>query len=140
MDATCTFRVLRKNGEEAWVEQTKGPGSRDADYLRHLQDTQEWTDFDILLRLLKEQGARPLIVCLPFKGSLMEVLGVSADSRRQFYDSLEGTVAVYGFPLVDYRQSDGDRYFVIDMFSHTGREGWIYVDQTLDAFFHGALR
>lgn len=125
---------------KAWVEQTQGPGSKDADYLQHLQDTQEWTDLNILLRLLKEQGARPLIVCLPFKGPLLDALGVSADARQQFYASLEGTVAVYGFPLVDYRQYDGDPYFVVDMFSHTSREGWIYVDQTLDAYFHGALR
>jgi len=124
---------------KAWVDQGKAPGSGDSDYLDHMLRTQEWTDLNIMLRTLKELGAQPLILSLPAKGPLMDALGVSSAARQQFYDSLEGTVAAYGFPLVDYRQFDGDQYFLIDLFSHVSQKGWVYVDQTLDAFYHGSL-
>ena len=35
-------------------------------------------------------------------------------------------------PLVDFQQYVTDIYFSIDQGSHTSREGWVYVDQTLD--------
>ncbi len=124
---------------KAWVDQKMSPGSGTVVYLQHLQGTQEWTDLDILLRVLDELGARPLILCLPFKGPLMDALGVPVSARLQFYDRLEESVDAYGFPLVDFQRYDGDKYFVIDLFSHTSRKGWVYVDQTLDAFYHGAL-
>ncbi len=69
----------------------------------------------------------------------MDALGVPLSARTQFYDRLEESVNAYGFPLLDFRQYDGDKYFVIDLFSHISRKGWVYVDQTLDAFYHGTL-
>jgi D-alanine transfer protein len=120
--------------------QHPSPGSWDTDFMRHLQVTQEWTDLDIMLRTLKELGAQPLILSLPAKGQLMDALGVSRQARQQYYDRVRATVAAYGFPLLDYEEFDEDTYFVIDMLSHTSRTGWVYVDQTLDAYFHNTLR
>ena len=43
----------------------------------------------------------------------------------------------YNFPLADFKEYTNDRLFSIDYSSHTSRKGWVIVDQTLDAFYHG---
>ncbi len=42
-------------------------------------------------------------------------------------------------PLVDFQQYTNDPFFTIDLLSHTSREGWVVVDQTLDAYYHGQV-
>ena len=71
---------------------------------------------------------------------IWETLGVSEQAQNSYYQKLHAVVDPYHMPLIDFQQYGNDEYFSIDMASHTSREGWIYVDQTLDAFFHGPLQ
>lgn len=121
------------------IPKNVAPGSSDTEFLQTMQFSQEWTDLGLLLDTLKELGAQPLIMSRPMNGPLWDAYGVSASARQVYYNRLEQTVAPYGFPLVDYREHDLETYFSIDAASHTSREGWVYVDQTLDSFYHGAL-
>ena len=115
-------------------------GSGDAQFIKKLNGSEEWSDLEILLEILKEMGAQPLIMSRPINGPTWQAFGVSWKARQVYYDRLHQIVVnTYGMPLVDFEDQDSNRYFSIDSSSHTSRLGWVYVDQTLDAFFHGNL-
>lgn len=111
----------------------------DQRFLSGLRRSVEWRDFDILLRILRDLGAKPLIIGRPMKGVLDDARGPSASARQVFYERMQDVVRAYRFPLVDFHEFDGDPYFVDDALSHTSREGWVYVDRVMDDFFHKRL-
>jgi D-alanine transfer protein len=115
------------------------PGSDDKRFINHVLTHGEWADLDILLQVLHQLGAQPLILSRPMNVHVWEAKGVSEQAQNTYYEKLTSTVAPYHFTLVDYQQYGADIYFSIDKGAHTSREGWIYVDQTLDDFFHGRL-
>jgi D-alanine transfer protein len=114
-------------------------GSEDKGFINRVEAHPEWIDFDILLRVLQESGAEPLILSRPMNVHLWEALGVSEQAQDVYYVKLNDIVNQFRMPLVDYQQYGTDIYFSIDQGAHTSRYGWIYVDQTLDEFFHGNL-
>ena len=116
------------------------PGSGNAAFLQYLQNSEEWPDFNILLDVLQELGAQPLILSRPINGRYWEAVGVSEQAQQAYYDKLQAVVDPYHVTLVDYQQYTNEIYFSIDSVSHTSRYGWVYVDQTLDDFFHGRIQ
>jgi D-alanine transfer protein len=113
------------------------PGSGDAEFLSGLEGSQEWTDLDILLQVLHEAGAEPLILSRPLNSPFLKALGISRKAQVVFYQKLRKAVQPYDFQLVDFRAYDQDKYFSIDRTSHPSFLGWMYVNQALDAFYHG---
>ncbi len=110
-------------------------------YIDDMQQSAEWLDLEILLKMLTEVGAQPLLLSRPINGTYLSVLGITAQARQTiYYDRLRQLAQRYAVSLVDFQDHDTDRYFNIDPTSHTSRLGWVYVDQTLDAFYHGTLR
>jgi D-alanyl-lipoteichoic acid biosynthesis protein DltD len=120
--------------------QTGRSSTNDKEYLRLLESSAEWTDLDVLLRVLKVLGAQPLIVSRPINGVYYSAMGVSPDAQKVYYDRLEKIVHGYGFPVVDLADHSTDKYFSLDSVEHTSRKGWVYVDQVLDAFYHETLQ
>lgn len=116
------------------------PGSRDWRFLNRLRNSVEWTDFDLMLQVLKELGAKPLILSRPYNGPLFNAMGVSTQALNLSYDKLHAVVAPYQFPLVDFRQYTHDPYFSSDQSSHTSIKGWVYVDEILNSFYHDRIR
>jgi len=114
----------------------KEPGSADALYLKRMQASLEWSDFDILLRVLRDMGARPLILGRPIKGVLFDAQGISWHARQVFYKRMNGLVGRYHFALQNFETFDSDRYFDSDDWAHTGPVGWIEIDKALDRFMH----
>ena len=114
-------------------------GSEDKGFIYRVEQHPEWIDLDILLRVLQELGAQPLILSRPMNVQLWEALGVSEQAQDTYYVKLNSIVNRYHMPLVDYQQYGTDIYFSIDQGAHTSRYGWVYVDQTLDEFFHDHL-
>ncbi len=115
------------------------PGSRDSEFIQSVQNAREWGDLDLALQVLHEMDAKPLIMGRPMNVLLWEALGVSESAQDTYYTRLHAVVDPYQMPLIDFAQYGTDKYFSIDMASHTSRKGWIYVDQTLDAFYHGLI-
>jgi D-alanine transfer protein len=107
--------------------------------VNNLQTSAEWGDFEILLSTLKELGAQPLILSHPFNGAFWDEQGLTLNDRNLYYDKLQSIVASYHMQLVDFTNHDEDKYFNTDSSSHTSPEGWVYVDQALDAFYHQNL-
>jgi D-alanine transfer protein len=115
-------------------------GSEDKGFINRVEAHPEWTDLDILLRTLQELGAQPLILSRPMNVHLWEALGVSEQAQNTYYVKLKDIVNQYHMPLVDYQQYGSDIYFSIDQGAHTSRYGWVFVDQTLNDFFHGRVQ
>ncbi len=110
-------------------------------FIDDMQQSDEWFDLEILLKALTELGAQPLLLSRPINGAYWTALGVSAQARQvNYYDRLQQLAQRYHVPVVDFQEHDMDKYFSIDPSSHTSRLGWVYVDQTLDAFYHNTLR
>ncbi len=114
-------------------------GSQDAYFTRLIKSYPEWGDLDILLRVIQEMGAQPLILSRPMNVHLWEALGVSEQVQSIYYVKLHKIVDHYKAPLVDFQQYGTDTYFSTDQYSHTSGYGWVYVDQALDNFFHGRI-
>ncbi len=115
------------------------PFSGDKAFLAQLSNSKEWEDFDILLSVVQETGAQALFLSRPLNGGMWDALGVSLPARQVFYVRLQAAVQAYGFPLVDFYDQDANRLFSVDIDAHTSRVGWVYVDQALDAFYHGKI-
>jgi len=129
--------TLWKTKYQASLARKVVPHSLNNYFVHEVANSKEWEDFDILLSVLKETGAQPLILSRPLNGTIWNAMGVSESARQFFYDSLQKAVQPYGFPLVDFSDQDTNRFFSIDLSSHTSRLGWVYIDQALDNFYHG---
>lgn len=110
--------------------------SKDAEYVKNLDASLEWGDLDLVLRILKEMGAEPLIMSRPINGHFYEANGISPKAQQAYYDKLEKAVSLYDVSLEDFNEYTTDKYFNTDFVSHTSRSGWIYVNQVFDTFFH----
>ena len=111
-------------------------GSRDALWLAKMDKATEWTDFNLLLRTLQELGANPLILSMPVHAADLETSGVSVKAREAYPRRMSSAVAPFKMPLVYFKAHEEDPLFFADQFDHLGAKGWVYYDQTLDAFFH----
>ncbi len=121
----------------ASVKPAAKPGSGDSTFVNRLKVSPEWGDLDLLLRTLREMGAEPLVMSRPYSGLYNDRYGISSKARTTYYKMLKNYTGSYGIPLVDFRSFDDQLYFNRDATSHTSPYGWVYVNQALDAFFHG---
>jgi len=108
----------------------------DQEFLRSLERCSEWADLNLLLHGLKDLGARVLILSMPIKGAYHDYVGISAQARRAYYGKLHQLAKRTGAPVMDFADHDGDCYFLTNWSFHLSREGWLYYDRALDAFFH----
>jgi D-alanine transfer protein len=112
----------------------------DTEFAERILGSPLWGDLALLLAALREVGARPFVISMPFKGVLLDSLGITAASRATYYDQLRRLTGVYGVPSIDFSAYDGDRYFLYDSGSHPSPKGWVLYDQALDRFYQAATR
>lgn len=111
-------------------------GTQDGRYLEQLAGSPEWTDFEILLEVLTELGAKVLLLEIPMKASLYDARGVSAAARSHYYARINQIAAHYKVTLADFEALEVDNDFGIDDCPHLGHVGWVRINQVLDAFYH----
>jgi D-alanine transfer protein len=109
-------------------------------WLRKLDQGYGWPDLDLLLRLLRERGARALIVCTPQPGVFDDFTGLPDTVRQRFYDRFRAAAAPYGFPVETFERFDMDTFFLNDPDSHFSPKGWLYYDRLVDSFYHDSLQ
>jgi D-alanine transfer protein len=111
-----------------------------AEMLSNLRHSTEWLDLELLLEGLKQLGARPLLLSMPIAGAFYDRQGVSREDRHDlYYERLRELASRHGVPLVDFEREDEDTTFLSGIGSHLSPEGWLYYDDALDRFYHGAL-
>jgi len=96
----------------------------------------EWTDFELLLRTLKELGAEPLLLSMPVEDIRLEVYGATPKLRNAYVERLDALAEKYRVPLIDFRDHERDPAFLVDFLDHLSGKGWLYYDKALDDFFH----
>jgi D-alanine transfer protein len=135
--------------ERATQEDVAGGGPRGGagkyvesaeEFLTIVRDADEWTDLDLLLRVLRELGARPLIFSMPLNAEFFDKRGITRTVRSVLYEKMEGAIAPYGVPFFGFFDHDGDRYFLKDNGGHPSRRGWIHYSEVLDRFYRDQLR
>ncbi len=115
------------------------PSKGDAEFLMNLKLAHEWQDFELLLRTLRETGARPLILTMPLNVPYYQRLGVSKMARSQFLMRLRPLTQRYAVPLLDFAEHNQDPRFLADHHDHLSVEGWMYYNRALDDFFHDRI-
>lgn len=113
------------------------PGSKDEEFKKDLQIAREWDDLVIALNVARELDAEVIVMSTPMNVPLWETIGVSEEAQNLYYDKLHSVVAPFGLPIIDFKEFGTVGYFSMDLASHTSRKGWIYVNQALDAIYHG---
>ena len=104
-----------------------------------LEKSDEWTDFQLLLRTCQELGAKPLFLCMPLEDIRLEVYGLDKESRLGFVQRLEGMTNEFSYPLMLFREHESDPAFLYDFQDHLSGEGWLFYNKALDDFFHGRI-
>ena len=113
------------------------PGSQDVIFRHDLNESPGWQNLELLLRVLEQVHARPLILSMPMGGDFYDRAGISRSAREDYYAKLRALVQRYRFPLVEFKAHDEDPAFLIRHESHLTERGWMYYNRALDDFFHG---
>ena len=111
----------------------------DAQFLAAMDGSKEWTDFDLLLRTVRDMDCDPLVLSMPVPEAYYAYLGVSPDAARAYYARLRATANVYGVPVVDFADHGADKAFLADPHYHLSPKGWVHYAYALDAFYHNRL-
>ncbi|MEO7319210.1 MAG: D-alanyl-lipoteichoic acid biosynthesis protein DltD [Chthoniobacteraceae bacterium] len=104
-----------------------------------LEKSDEWTDFELLLRTCRELGAKPLFLCMPLEDARLEVSGLGAENRLAFLQRLQSMAGEFKYPLLLFREHEKDPAFLFDFQDHLSGEGWLYYNKALDDFFHDRI-
>ncbi|MFE7150388.1 D-alanyl-lipoteichoic acid biosynthesis protein DltD, partial [Heyndrickxia sporothermodurans] len=94
-------------------------------------ESKEYKDFQMVLDLLKEKGAKPLFVTLPVNGKWYDYTGFPKEGRTAFYKKIKKQVEAAGFPIADYSGHEYDPYFLKDTI-HIAWKGWVYMDKAME--------
>ncbi len=117
-----------------------GPGllneAADRDFRHQLEQGEEWTHLELLVRGLHELGLRPLFLCAPPNGPFLESLGIRRGSLALYAAKLRLVAGRYGGVVETFEDHQQDTNFLGDGNDHLGPRGWMFYNQALDRFYH----
>jgi len=121
------------------------PSHDDAWFLQNLNQSNEWRDLELLLRLVTKLHAQPLLLSMPMDGEFYDKAGVSRSARECYYNNMRALAERYHFALVEFEQHDEDPPFLdrrVPQIKHVASahltaKGWMFYNRVLDNFFHG---
>lgn len=132
-------KSLAARSSRAPVGIAKPKGSGDRQFLRQLTGAQEWRDLELVLQLVREAGASPLLISMPLHADVLSQQGVSEEAMQAYGRQLRQLTAKYKVPLVYFQNHQNDPVFFVDQFDHIGAKGWFYYNKVMDDFYHGRL-
>lgn len=100
----------------------------------NILDSKEYDDYELYLNVCKDLGIEPYIILSPTNGKWYDQLGLSKESRDEFYKRARKMAEDKGFEVLDYADKEYTPYFMYDA-SHFGWEGWLDVDEKLYEHF-----
>lgn len=93
----------------------------------------EYQDFQMMLDVLKEAGAKPLFVSVPVNGYWYDYTGFPKKGRTVYYEKIKKQIEKEGYPVLDLSQHEYDKYFLTDTM-HLGYKGWVAMDKGISEF------
>jgi len=130
---------LSQKAKQSPVKVTRAKGTWDNQFVAKMRKAQEWSDFELVLRLLKEAGAKPLVISMPLHADILEAQGVSEVARMEYGTRLQALTKQYNAPLVYLKDHESDPVFFVDQHDHIGSKGWWYYNRLIDDFYHDRL-
>lgn len=94
----------------------------------------EYHDFQLVLDLLKESGAKPLFISVPVNGKWYDYTGFPKEGRTAYYKRIRKQIEANGFQIADFSNHEYDPYFMKDTI-HIGWKGWVYTDRAIQNFY-----
>ncbi len=113
--------------------------SRAKGFQQALAHAQEWTDFELLLRTIKELGGQPLFLSMPLEDIRLEVYGLDNSARLSYVNRLNALITGFDYRVLMFREHETDSAFLYDFQDHLSAEGWLFYNKALDDFFHGRI-
>jgi D-alanine transfer protein len=139
LSAEQQSKALAAKSRKRPIKVVRAKGTWDKQFAVKMRKAQEWKDFELVLRLLKEAGAKPLVMSMPLHADVLEAQGVSETGRLAYGERLQEMVRRYGVPLVYFKDHESDPVFFVDQNDHIGSKGWWYYNRVLDDFYHDKL-
>ena len=94
---------------------------------------EEFHNFELLLKVCKENDIEPLIILQPCKGWLYDETALDRGVRQNFYERISSLCAQYNFEIADFTDHDYDRYFLRDQ-THPSSLGASYYSEAIYNF------
>ncbi|MFL0505849.1 D-alanyl-lipoteichoic acid biosynthesis protein DltD [Ureibacillus sp. 179-F W5.1 NHS] len=116
------------NHKKHYIKSMEGK-NKDHSYAESL----EYDDFQLMLDILKEAGAKPLFVIIPVNGAYYDYTGFPQKGRQDYYNRIKQQISESGFTYADYSDHEYDPYFMRDTI-HIGWKGWVYLDEDMQKF------
>jgi D-alanine transfer protein len=101
----------------------------------HFYPSPEYKDLNLLMTVLKNEGADPIFLIQPVNGRWYDFTGFPKSQRQKYYNQVRMMARRYGYSLADFSGHEYDKYFMDDP-SHPSEKGWVEFDETLDKFVH----
>lgn len=136
LSAEQSSKALARKSKKNPLKVTRHLGDGDTLFVGQMKKAQEWRDFELVLRLLKEAGAYPLVISMPVHADVLEAQGVSKKGWMEYGRELKALTAKYEAPLIYFEDHERDATFFVDHSDHIGAKGWWYYDKAMDDFFH----
>ena len=112
------------------------PSNKNKDINRSYGKSIEYGDFQLVLDILKQSGAKPLFISVPVNGPYYDYTGFPKEGRIAYYTRIKQQIEAEGFPVADFSSHEYDPYFMKDTI-HIGWKGWVYTDQAIKQFYEG---
>jgi D-alanine transfer protein len=139
LSAEQQSKALAAKSRKRPIKVVRAKGTWDRQFAAKMRNAQEWRDFELVLRLLQEAGAKPLVMSMPLHADVLEAQGVSETGRLAYGERLQEMVRRYEVPLVYFKDHESDPVFFVDQNDHIGSKGWWYYNKVLDDFYHDKL-
>lgn len=95
----------------------------------------EYEDFNLVIDVLKDAGAKPLFISIPMNGKWYDYAGYSKEKRQAYYQKVRTIIKDANYPLIDYTSHEYDPHFLTDTI-HIGWKGWVYLDHDMERYWN----
>ncbi len=136
LSAEQSSKALANRTKRKPLKASRRIGEGDSLFVGRMKKAQEWRDFELVLRLIKEAGAYPLVISMPVHADVLEAQGVSKKGWMEYGRELKALTAKYEAPLIYLEDHERDAIFFVDHADHIGSKGWWYYNKAMDDFFH----
>lgn len=96
---------------------------------------QEYRHLEMFLSTCEQLDICPLIVNVPVNGLWYDYVGVSKESRDEYYKKIQTIVNSHDAKLADFSNYEYEKYFLRDIM-HLGWKGWVRVDEAIYQYYH----
>ncbi len=103
---------------------------KDVDYSK----SPEYEDFQLVIDVLKDAGAKPLFISIPMNGKWYDYAGYPKERRQAYYNKIDTILHDENLPIIDYSKHEYDPHFITDTI-HIGWKGWVYLDRDMDRYW-----